>query len=107
MSKGFSLIEVLIALVVFAIASLGIYSLLSQSMLVQTTAWNRLSLVLETTDFVMKRWDTGFEETPGWVSLDDGIEYKVEKMPVGLYDITKVYCSFRKGGEKLTYIFYY
>ncbi len=107
--KGFTLLEVLIALVIFAIISVGIYGLLNQSLFMENYAKNRISLILASTDYIYLNWDTPPNETVGWREIEsNGIEaYKVEKIPLGFHNIIRVNWSFKKGNTEISYVFYY
>ncbi len=107
--SGFTLLEVLIALVVFAIVSVGIYGLLNQALFTQNYADERLNLILSSTSFIYKNWDEPPQETVGYTEIEeDGIDsYRVVKIPTGFHNIVRVEWSFKKGNTEIGYVFYY
>jgi len=107
--KGFTLIEILIALAVFAIGTFGIYGLLNQCLYAQDFAEKRLKLILNTTKSICFALETPPEVTNDWVYLEKkGIDaHKVTKEKLGFFDIIKVEWSFKKAGIEISYEFYY
>ncbi len=107
--KGFSLLEVLIALVVFAIVSVGAYTLLNQSLFMENYARNRFNLVLASTGFIYLNWDYPPDATVGFKEIESGgiDSYKVDKIPLGFHNIVRVNWVFKKGATKIEYVFYY
>jgi len=107
--KGFSLLEVLIALTIFAISAFGIYGLLNQCLNVQDYTEKRLSLILSSTAFIYSALETPPEATNGWVYVEEkGIDaYKVTKENLGFQDIIKVHWTFRQKGIEVSYVLFY
>ncbi len=107
--SGFTLLEVLIALVVFAIVSVGVYTLLNQSLFMENYAKDRLNLILASTEYIYINWDAPPEETIGFKEIETGDidAFKVEKTPLGFQDIVRVDWFFRKNDTTIGYVFYY
>ena len=108
--SGFTLLEVLIALSIFAIVFAGTYNLLNKALFTEKSALTRLDLVLASTEMINLFWDTEPEETSGWVEAPDNMRfdsYKIEKIPMGIFGIKRVYWRFKKDGTTITYTLYY
>jgi len=107
--NGFTLLEVLIALVVFAIVSIGIYGLLNQSLFMANYANEKFNLTLASTSYIYTNWDIAPDETVGFKSVEsNGIDaYRVEKMPTGFQNVIRVEWTFKKGDTEVSYVFYY
>ncbi len=109
--KGFTLLEVLITLVVFATVSIGIFSLLNQSLFTYDYARDKLLMTLGSTKYIYINWNLPPEETWGWKYLNDKNSYiqayKVNKSPTGIYNIIRVKWDFKKDNSIISYVFYY
>jgi len=97
--KGFTLIEILIALAIFAIASFGIYGLLNQCLYAEDWTEKRLELVFDTTEFLSLG-----KITNEW---ERGIETWVNKEKFDFYNIIEVKWGFKKNGIEISYVSYY
>ncbi len=109
MNKGFTLLEVLIALAIFPLFVFGVYGLLNQCIFTQGYAEKRLELILSSTIPVFTHIDHIPEATGVWVDMetDCGIDaYFASREPVGIYDITKLKWKFKKDNIVVEYEFY-
>ncbi|BAT72182.1 general secretion pathway protein J [Thermosulfidibacter takaii ABI70S6] len=109
-NRGFTLLEVLIALAVFALAFAGTYNLLNQALFTEENTINRIELVLSSSIPIALYWDTEPEETLGWKDATEDLgvgKYKIVKTPIGFYNIKKVEWSFKKNENIIAYILYY
>ncbi len=106
---GFTLIEVLIALVVFAIVAFGIYGILNQTLYAQNIAEKRLNLIMNANSIIYPSIDNYPDSTDGWADTEkDGIDaQKISRQKIGIYDIIKLNWSFKKNGTVISYTFYY
>ncbi len=102
-SKGFTLIEVLIALVIIAISMLGIYELLSTS--IDTAYYAKTKLQLFEDGFKTILLIENFKK-PLNSSLSNEIVYSIKKQPTMIAQIIQVTLEFKKGHVKDHYIFY-
>lgn len=107
-NKGFSLLEVLIALAIFAISAFGVYGLLNECIYAQGFAQRRLELVLASTNLIFPSINNLPEATDGWVYLENpDIEaQRIDKEDRGIYGIIKTVWSFKKGKITIGYTFY-
>jgi len=107
--KAFSLIEVLIALVIFAISAFGIYGLLNQSAFVENVAMQKFYIVLDSTKFLYRYWYEPPQQTYDYVDNPDGFidAYKIVKKPIGLFNVVRVEWYFKKGDTVVSYVTYY
>ncbi len=107
--RGFTLIEVLIALVVFAIVAFGIYGILNQTLYAQNIAEKRLNLIMNANSIIYPSIGNYPNATDGWTDTETGgiDAQKVIKQKIGIYDIVKLKWSFKKGNTIISYIFYY
>ncbi len=107
--KGFSLLEVLIALAIFAISAFGIYGLLNECIYAQNFAQRRLELVLASTNLIFPAINNLPEPTDGWVYLEDNPDIeaqRISKESTGMYGIIKTEWDFKKGKITIGYTFY-
>jgi len=109
MKNGFTLIEVLIALVIFAIIVFGIYGIINQTLYAQNIAEERLSLIMNANSIIYPSIDNYPAATDGWIDISkDGIDaQKISKQKIGTYDIIKLEWGFKKGDVSISYVFYY
>ncbi len=107
--NGFTLIEVLISLVIFAVIAFGIYGSINQTLYAQNSAEKKLALIMNANSIIYPLIDNYPDATDGWVDIEkDGIDAeKIEKQKIGIYNIVKLTWSFRKDGESISYVFYY
>ncbi len=107
-NRAFTLLEVLVALVVFSIAALGVYGLLNQSLFVQKYADEKLNLILASTEYVYTNINSIPDETAGWKEVDStSIDaYRITRIPIGFYNIYKINWDFRKGNVIIGYVLY-
>ena len=107
-NRGFTLLEVLVSLVVFSILALSIYGILSQSFFVQNYSEKKLSLTLESTEYIYTSLFNLPDETAGWKEIDtNSIDaYKIVKTPIGMFDIYRVDWLFKKGKVIIGYVLY-
>ncbi len=101
--------EVLIAMVVFAIVSVGVYGFLNESLYTYNYAVKKLSLTLASTKFIYVYWDNPPSDTDGWVYPQQGdIEsYRITKTPLYFHNIVKVNWSFKNKEAEIAYEIYY
>ncbi len=107
-SKGFTLLEVLVALVVFSILALSIYGILSQSFFVENYSEKKLNLALVSTEYIYTSLNNLPDETAGWKEVDTkSIDaYKIVKTPIGMFNIYRVDWLFKKGKVVIGYVLY-
>jgi len=107
-SRGFTLLEVLVSLVVFSILALSIYGILSQSFFVQDYSEKKLDLTLASTEYIYTSLFNIPDETAGWKEIDGkSIDaYKIVKTPLGMFNIYKVDWLFKKGKAVVGYVLY-
>ncbi len=108
LNKGFTLLEVLVALIVFSILALSIYGILNQSLFVQEYSQRKLDLVLASTQYIYPDLDNLPDETAGWkdINTKDIDAYKVVKTPIGLYGVTRIDWLFKKDKVIIGYVLY-
>lgn len=106
---GFTLLEVLISLAIFAFIAISSYALLNESILSESYAESKFDLILNSTKFIYLHWDNPPSETAGWNEIEsDGIDaYIIKRIPVGIYDIIRVEWTFKKDKSQVSYVFYY
>jgi len=106
---GFTLLEVLVSLAIFAFIAVSSYALLNESLFAEGYAENKFNLVLNSTKFIYLHWDTPPSETAGWNEIEsNGIDaYRIKRVPIGIYDIVRVEWTFKKEKSQVSYVFYY
>ena len=107
-NRAFTLLEVLVALVVFSVAAMGVYGLLNQSLFVQNYSDEKLDLILASTEYIYTNINAIPDETAGWKDIDSSNvdAYKITKTPIGFYNIYKIDWDFRKGDVVIGYVIY-
>ncbi|NOZ25054.1 MAG: prepilin-type N-terminal cleavage/methylation domain-containing protein [Nitrospirae bacterium] len=107
--RGFTLLEVLIAMVVLAISLAGIYTLLRSN--IDTTGYTLRKIELleagsEVFYTLYKEQDV--EPTPGFVDLKgyEGIKYEVTESSLGLSYIREYTLRLKKNEAEIVYNFY-
>ncbi len=107
--RGFTLLEVLIALAVLAISLSGIYTLLRSN--IDTTGYTlrKIELIEAGSDiFYTLYTEPDIEPTPGFVDLKgyEGIKYEVTESALGLSYIKEYILRLKKGEAEIVYSFY-
>ncbi len=107
--KGFTLLEVLIAMVVLAISLSGIYTLLRSN--IDTTGYTlrKIELLEAGNDLLYVLYSSReVEPTPGFVVLKgyEGMKYKVTEGSLGISYIKEYTLTLRKDGTEIVYRFY-
>ncbi len=107
-NRAFTLLEVLVALVVFSIAALGVYGLLNQSLFVQNYSDEKLDLILASTEYIYTNISSIPDETAGWKEIDSASidAYRITRIPIGFYNIYKISWDFKKGNVIIGYVIY-
>jgi len=107
--RGFTLLEVLIAMVVLAISLSGIYTLLKSN--IDTTGYTmrKIELLEAGSDIFYSLYtEPVIEPTPGFVDLKgyEGIKYKVTESSLGLSYIREYTLTLKKDEAEIVYSFY-
>ncbi len=107
-NRAFTLLEVLVALLVFSVAAMGVYGLLNQSLFVQNYSDKKLSLILVSTKYIYTNINSIPDETAGWKDIDSSSidAYRITKTPIGFYNIYKINWDFKKGNVIIGYVIY-
>ncbi len=107
--KAFTLLEVLLALIFFSIASFGIYGVLNQALNFEAWVENRLQLLFESTEFITLAQEKHLEPTGEWVEVNDSNidAYKITEERLPFFNIYKTKIAFKKAGIEIEYELYH
>ncbi|RMG72190.1 MAG: prepilin-type N-terminal cleavage/methylation domain-containing protein [Nitrospirae bacterium] len=109
-SRGFTLLEVLIATVVLAISLSGLYVLLHSSIRTTDALLKEVALLEASNDLLYRAYrgritstEMGeFESLSGY----EGIKYRIERRPIGIADIYEYQLRLKKDGKEVVYRYY-
>ncbi|VAX29091.1 hypothetical protein MNBD_NITROSPIRAE02-353 [hydrothermal vent metagenome] len=108
-NRGFTLLEVLIAMVVLAISLSGIFTLLKSN--IDTTGYTlkKIELLEAGGDIFYTLYTEPYiEPTPGLVKLKgyEGVKYKVTESSLGISYIKEYTLTLKKDEAEIVYNFY-
>lgn len=108
-SKGFTLLEVLIALVVLAISLSGLYMMTKTNISTSEFTKDKIALFIKGNELFYSLYAKKEIEATGiYLDCDEksDIKYKIDKKPLGYDDINQITISLKKDGKKLSFYFY-
>jgi prepilin-type N-terminal cleavage/methylation domain-containing protein len=101
--RGFTLLEVLIALSLLAISFTGIYFLLNQSIDIENYSKDKITVIVKGYEKVVKILEYN---SPVDNDENEGIEYEMEKKQTIYPSIYEITLKAKHGDATETYIFY-
>lgn len=109
-NHGFTLLEILIATVVLAIALSGLYTVIKTNITTSDFIKKKIDLFSSGCELFYTLYTDEKEIEPTGTYLDyeghPGIQYRIEKKPLGFFDIYEFTISLKKDGSELVYHFY-
>ncbi len=108
--QGFTLLEVLIATVVLAVSLAGLYTIIKTN--ITTSEFIKRKIELSTAGselfYTLYSSEKEIESTGTYLNYEDhrGVKYRIEKKPLGYFDISEITLYIKKDGSEIAYHFY-